>query len=100
MAETETPHGYHIAKIARGVYGEDSKIYEEVDEFADALDQGVAIMALLELSDLLGAIKGWLAKHHPSITIDDLLAMSAVTDRAFETGARKPKEAQSNDSQD
>lgn len=91
MAESDTPHGYHIAKIARGVYGEDSKIYEEIDEFVDALDQGVAIMALVELSDVIGAIKGWLVKNHPSITLDDLIAMSAVTDRAFESGARKPK---------
>jgi hypothetical protein len=92
VAESETPHGYHIAKITRGVYGEDSKIYEEVDEFADALDQNVSIMALVELADVIGAIKGWLAKHHPSITINDLVAMAAVTDRAFQTGARKPKE--------
>lgn len=82
------------------MYGEDSKIYEEVDEFADALDQGVAIMALVELSDLIGAIKGWLAKNHPSITLDDLVAMSAVTDRAFESGARKPKKADADDTED
>lgn len=100
MAESDTPHGYHIAKITRGVYGEDSKIYEEVDEFADALDQGIAIMALVELSDVIGAIKGWLAKHHPSITLDDLIAMSVVTDRAFETGARKPKKVDADDAQD
>lgn len=84
--------GYHLAKITAGVFGEDSKIYEEVDEFADALDQGVALMALVELSDLIGAIEGWLAKYHPSITIDDLRAMSDVTQRAFRAGHRQPKE--------
>ena len=90
MADEEK-HGYHIAKITRGEFGEDSKIFEEVDEFADALDQGVALMALVELSDIVGAISGYLAKHHPSITLDDLIAMSAVTQRAFESGARKAK---------
>lgn len=97
MAETEDDaanegSGYHLAKITAGIYGEDSKIYEEIDEFADALDQGVAIMALVELADLIGAIEGWLAKYHPSITIDDLKAMSDVTQRAFKSGHRKPKE--------
>lgn len=83
--------GYHINKITPGVFGDDSKIYEEVDEFVDALDQGVAIMALVELSDLIGAIEGWLAKNHPSITLNDLKAMSDVTQRAFLSGHRKPK---------
>lgn len=81
--------GYHKAKIARGVYGEDSKIYEEVDEFADALDQNAQVMALVELADVIGAIEGWLEKHHPSITINDLVAMAAITRRAFETGKRE-----------
>lgn len=84
------PHkqGYHKATIVRGVFGDDSKIFEEVDEFADALDQGVTLMALVELSDLIGAIRGYLAKHHPSITLDDLIAMSDVTHRVFSTGYR------------
>jgi hypothetical protein len=85
------PQGYHKATITRGVFGEDSKIFEEVDEFADALDQGVAIMAIVELTDMVGAIKGWLAKHHPSITLADLDAMSEVTKRVFETGYREPR---------
>lgn len=83
--------GYHKAKINRGVFGDDSKIYEEIDEFADALDQDVSIMALVELSDVIGAIEGWLEKNHPTITINDLIAMSAITRRAFESGHRKPK---------
>lgn len=86
------PVGYHLATIKRGVFGEDSKIFEEVDEFADALDQDVALMALIELSDLIGAIKGWLAKHHPSITLADLDKMAEVTKRVFETGHRETKE--------
>lgn len=95
MAEdesTNTPDektfGYHKANISRGVYGEDSKIYEEIDEFADALDQGVALLALIELADVIGAIEGWLKKYHPTITINDLIAMSEVTQRAFAAGDR------------
>ena len=88
----ETPQGYHIAKIAKGVYGEDSKIYEEVDEFADALDQKNPVMALCEASDIIGAIDGWLDKNHPSITIDDLRTMSDATKRAFLSGDRTPAE--------
>ncbi len=84
--------GYHKAKIARGVYGEDSKIYEEVDEFADALDQNAQVMALVELADVIGAIEGWLEKHHPSITINDLVAMAAITRRAFQTGKREVRD--------
>lgn len=88
---TDIP-GYHIAKINRGVFGEDSKIFEEVDEFADALDQGAQIMALVELSDLVGAIKGWLAKYHPSITLTDLDKMAEITQRVFESGHRESRE--------
>lgn len=85
------PTGYHVAKIERGVFGEASKIFEEVDEFADALEQGVAIMALVELSDLVGAIKGYLAKHHPTLTLDDLNDMAVVTKRVFESGHRESR---------
>lgn len=91
--EIQPTLGYHKAAIASGVFGEDSKIYEEIDEFADALDQDLKVMALVELSDVIGAIAGWLEKYHPSITIDDLFAMSKVTSRAFESGQRKPKGA-------
>lgn len=80
--------GYHIRKIERGVLGEASKVREETEEFLDAVDQGVSIMALVELSDLIGAIDSYLAKHHPGVTMDDLKAMNAVTRRAFENGRR------------
>lgn len=91
MADKEEPKlGYHVAKITKGEYGEDSKVFEEVDEFADALDQGNPIMALCEASDIVGALGGWLEKHHPSITINDLLTMSDATKRAFLSGDRTP----------
>ena len=80
--------GYHLRSIEKGVVGELSKIYEEVEEIKDAAEQGVEVMLLVELSDMLGATQLYLEKHHPSITIEDLLKMSEVTQRAFKTGGR------------
>lgn len=80
--------GYHLTPIAKGVLGEASKVLEEAQEFVDAVDQNVSIMALVELSDLVGAAEAYLAKHHPTMSLDDLRAMSFVTKRAFENGRR------------
>ncbi|AXQ69724.1 hypothetical protein HOU03_gp543 [Caulobacter phage CcrSC] len=80
--------GYHIRLIPKGVLGEISKIKEEFAEFEDAMEQGSLIMALVELSDMQGAIKAWLAKHTPGVTLDDLNAMSLITERAFRNGRR------------
>lgn len=80
--------GYHLRQIERGVLGDPSKIREELDEFMDSIEQGVSIMALVELADLLGSVEAYLAKHHPSIALADLKAMSDVTKRAFQNGRR------------
>lgn len=80
--------GYHLARIERGVFGEPSKIREELCEFEDALHQGVMVMAIVELADLVGAIGGWLAKHHPSLTVHDLMDMAEINKRVFENGYR------------
>jgi hypothetical protein len=80
--------GYHTRPITKGILGEPSKIAEEHDEFQDAVAQGVKIMALVELSDLVGAIHAYLATHHPGVTLDDLNAMHYVTERAFRNGRR------------
>lgn len=45
-------------------------------------------MALIELSDMCGAISLYLEKHHPSINIEDLLVMSEATASAFQDGTR------------
>lgn len=82
---------YHIAEIERGQYGEPSKIREEFEEFLDAREQGVAIMELVELSDMLGAVKGYLEKYHKGTTLQDLLDMQRVTERAFVSGARESR---------
>lgn len=80
--------GYHDVIIPDGQYGEYSKIEEEFLEFRNAREQGVKIMELIELSDLYGAIEGYLEKYHPSVTMDDISKMSAVTKRVFINGKR------------
>jgi len=88
MVPTITDSGYHLRRIAKGVIGEPSKIREEAEEFIDAIDQGVSIMALVELADLYGAMRSYLSKYHPSINMEQLAQMSAVTARAFANGHR------------
>lgn len=83
-----TNFGYHLRKIARGEYGELSKIVEECEEMQDAAEQGNKVMVLVELSDLVGAIQGYLEKHHSSISLQDLEVMADATRRAFEAGVR------------
>ncbi len=80
--------GYHIEQIPKGTLGELDKIYEEILEAMDADKQDCAVMTLIELSDAVGAISAYLAKHHPSINITDLITMSNITKRAFESGQR------------
>jgi len=81
--------GYHLTEIPRGLFGDSSKILEEALELKDAELQGAKIMALIELSDLYGAMQGYLEKHHPNTTMEDLAKMSAITQRAFKNGHRK-----------
>jgi hypothetical protein len=80
--------GYHISEIPKGILGESSKILEEVLELIDAEKQECKLMALWELSDLVGAIRAYLAAHAPNITLHDLQVASAITQRAFENGKR------------
>lgn len=80
--------GYHTRDIQKGVLGEPSKIREELEEFEDALAQGNPVMALLELSDMIGAVQRFLEKQHPSVTLEHLLIMAGTTRRAFESGGR------------
>lgn len=82
--------GYHKNTIPKGEYGEFSKIEEEFLEFKDAYEQNNKLLALVELSDLIGSICGFLQKHHDSsISIIDLIRMANSTKEAFEDGSRK-----------
>lgn len=56
MSKEENP-GYHVTVIEKGVLGEFSKIREEYLECMDAFNQFCVIMALVEMSDLLGAMR-------------------------------------------
>lgn len=82
--------GYHLEEIPRGEYGEISKILEESAELKDAMEQGNKLMCLIELSDILGAIDGYLDKYYgDKMTIDNLITMAFTTKRAFSSGHRK-----------
>ncbi len=80
--------GYHLKTIPRGELGEISKIREELCELEDAVEQESKIMALVELSDLIGSIELYLAKYHPGVTLSDLKQFSDITKRAFQNGRR------------
>lgn len=81
---------YHLKEIERGVYGEASKIREEFEEFMDANEQGVIVMELVELSDLIGAIEGYVESQY-GMNINALIRMNQVTKRAFNSGHREPR---------
>lgn len=80
--------GYHLSEIKKGELGESSKIMEELLELKDAELQECKIMALVELSDLIGAVKHYLNKHHSGIKLADLEEMADITERAFRNGRR------------
>lgn len=83
--------GYHELDIPQGEYGELSKVAEEFFEALDAEEQENPVMVLLELSDMVGAIDGYLERYHPSITLDDLIVMADATHDAFASGRRVSK---------
>jgi phosphoribosyl-ATP pyrophosphohydrolase len=74
--------GYHTVEITKGVLGQSSKIQEELDELKDAEKQGVKILIHCELADLYGALRVYAATY--GLTMEDLAAMAALTERAFE----------------
>lgn len=79
--------GYHEREIKKGVLGESSKLREELEEYEDAMEQGIVIMAACELADIFGALESLAAKH--DLDMGDLKAMSDATRRAFKDGSRK-----------
>lgn len=82
--------GYHLEEIPRGTYGEISKILEEAAELKDAMEQANKVMVIIELSDLVGAIDGYMEKYYgDKLTIDNLITMAFATKRAFTSGHRK-----------
>ncbi len=81
--------GYHTIEIPRGTYGEISKVVEETTELVDAESQKNKVMVLIELSDIIGAIDGYLEnKYNGSVSLEDLIIMAKATKRAFQSGER------------
>jgi hypothetical protein len=78
--------GYHVKKINKGVLGETSKIREELEELEDSLEQGNRIMALLEMSDIYGALEALVRSF--GLEMEDLKIMSEATIRSFISGER------------
>ena len=66
---------WHKRKIIRGVYGELSKIQEELEEAQDAEEQNLDVMLLIELSDIIGAVEGVSMKKF-NMSAEQLLAFA------------------------
>lgn len=77
---------YHLESIPKGVFGEVSKIEEELLELKDAIEQDNKIMIGCELSDLYGAVREYANKY--GLSMRDLEIMADATKRAFDTGYR------------
>jgi hypothetical protein len=78
---------YHLAIIKKGILGKSSKIQEELDELIDSEIQNNKIMAMVELSDLYGALEAVAVEY--GLSMNDLKIMSEATKRAFISGTRK-----------
>lgn len=87
--ETELLPGYHLTPIVKGELGQPSKVAEECAEFIDACAQDCRVMALVELADLYGAMRAYLAHHHPTLNMRDLEIMADINERAFRNGRRR-----------
>jgi predicted house-cleaning noncanonical NTP pyrophosphatase (MazG superfamily) len=68
--------GFHKATIERGVYGQLSKIQEELDEARDAESQGQDLMLLIELADIVGAVEGVATRY--GFTLEQLTAFARL----------------------
>lgn len=83
--------GYHVTPIRRGVFGESSKIREELEELLDAEYQGCKLMVMVEAADLYGALKEFVERR--GYTMADIVKFSEITARAFSSGHRTSNDA-------
>ena len=67
---------FHKAIIQKGIYGQLSKIKEELDEAYDAESQNQDLMLLIELSDIIGAVEGVSKKY--GFTIEQLIKFAKL----------------------
>jgi hypothetical protein len=80
--------GYHTKEIPKGELGEFSKIREEYEELRDAESQECKVLAICELTDLIGAIEAY-AQTQFNLSLKDLIQFSNMTKSAFLEGKRK-----------
>lgn len=76
----EIKPGYHINVIEKGVLGEFSKIKEEYLECMDAFEQFCVIMALVEMTDLLGAMRWYYGEQAMELYISDATSVAEDMD--------------------
>lgn len=87
-----TKHTSHKRNITKGVTGTFSKIQEEFEEALDAHEQGLRLMEIWELGDLMGAVICYLEKNYKGVTIHDLIHQAEHTNRLFREGKRENRD--------
>lgn len=81
---------YHLRPIqTQGIFGQTSKIKEELEELEEALEQDNRILALCELADLYGALEGFAVTLGTNML--EVSKMAEATKKAFISGNRKAK---------
>jgi hypothetical protein len=87
IVSADVRRGYHRSKIPKGTYGEFSKVEEELAELRDAQEQGCRILELVEITDLYGALAGYVEAKY-GMTMDDVKQMAELTRSSFRDGTR------------
>lgn len=72
---------FHLRKINKGIYGELSKISEELEEAYDAQERDHKLMLMFELSDIIGAVAGVAEKYN--FSLDDLVKFAKLRSEVF-----------------
>lgn len=80
--------GYHKVSVTKGIMGEYSKVKEEMQELQDAVLQGVKVLVICELCDLIGAIEAY-SQTQFNLSLEDLIKMKDLTKESFNDGTRK-----------
>lgn len=78
---------FHKREIPRGVYGELSKIKEELEEAYDAEEQKQDLMLLIELADIVGAAAGVSEKY--GMSLDQLVAFAKLRSQVAQEENKK-----------
>lgn len=81
---------WHKREISKGVFGELSKIKEELEEAYDSEEQGQTLMLMFELSDIIGACGGVASKY--GLTLDDLVKFSKLRSEVAVASKLTPRE--------